>query len=239
MQILRCKIPKRQDTRQYYSAKLRHDTIQKHDTRQNLTINDEAVALADAVEFPRLWASREATRLPKLHENLRHGNAQCAHYNMPDKIVIKLRLPDSETGDFTTCDVHLTVTSCWCSPWLSLYWLAQLLSCCVLPTYARSAGHSTSAGRWSSREHAGLVIPARGPYRALLARGSAAPLIGGTASCPCRMSWHAKFERPQDLFGPPRKRGFEAPSRSFRRPCGHPRLAISLLVPSYVWKIMR
>ncbi|KYN41550.1 hypothetical protein ALC56_04013 [Trachymyrmex septentrionalis] len=54
MQILRCKIPKRQDMRQYYSTELRHDTTQKHDMRQNLTINDEAVALADAVEFPRL-----------------------------------------------------------------------------------------------------------------------------------------------------------------------------------------
>ena len=54
MQILRCKIPKRQDMRQYYSTELRHDTIQKHYTRQSLTINDEAVALAEAVEFPRL-----------------------------------------------------------------------------------------------------------------------------------------------------------------------------------------
>ena len=51
MQILRCKIPKRQDTRQCYNTELRHDTIQKHDTRQNLTINNEAVALVDTTEL--------------------------------------------------------------------------------------------------------------------------------------------------------------------------------------------
>ena len=76
MQILRCKIPKRQDTRQYYTTELRHDTIQKHDT-QNLTINDEAVTLADAIEFPRLWLTVPGddtfTRIP------RKSNARQCH----------------------------------------------------------------------------------------------------------------------------------------------------------------
>ena len=39
-----------------------------------------------------------------------HGNATCAHCNTPDRITIKLRLPDSETGNCTICDARLTVT---------------------------------------------------------------------------------------------------------------------------------
>ena len=56
------------------------------------------------------------------------------------------------------------------------------------------------------------------PHRALLARGAAAPLITGSASCPCRTFWRAEFERPQDPLEPPR--GREAPSRGSRRPWG-------------------
>ncbi|EGI68985.1 hypothetical protein G5I_02290 [Acromyrmex echinatior] len=61
---------------------------------------------------------------------------------------------------------------------------------------------------------------ARYPREGALSRliGSAAPLIAGTASCPCRMSWRTKFERLQDLFGPPRD--LEAPIRSSRHPWG-------------------
>jgi len=137
-----------------------------------------------------------------------YGNATCFHYVRPENNVsFGSCLPNSETGDFTKWprSSHHDVLQ-WFSSGLSHRSLAQLSSW-VLPACSLSTGHSTSAGRWSSRGHAGLIIPARGPYRVLC--GAAAPLI---------MSWRAEFEGPQDPLGP--SRGREAPFRGSRHPWG-------------------
>jgi len=75
-----------------------------------------------------------------------YGNATYVCYDMPDNIVIILRLSDSEIGDLTNCDVRLTVIAC-----NSPFWLRYLLDSpdkCVLCPFANdlSAGHSASVG---------------------------------------------------------------------------------------------
>ncbi|KYN42437.1 hypothetical protein ALC56_03141, partial [Trachymyrmex septentrionalis] len=50
------------------------------------------------------------------------------------------------------------------------------------------------------------IYPPEGALSRFIGAWLRGPLIVGTASCPCRMSWRAKFEGPQDLLGPPRRR---------------------------------
>jgi len=81
MQILRCKISKRQDYGQYYSTEFQRDTIQEYDTRQNPTINDEAVTMAEAKEFFRRVTVPGVDTF-YLNSTEIHCNAMCVHYNM-------------------------------------------------------------------------------------------------------------------------------------------------------------